>query len=67
MSLKTAALLALIGMTLLTILLVASFISTALAVIHDLIPAVVLLRSLVHVFTSLTVLVFFYVFHRTQS
>jgi hypothetical protein len=67
MSLKNAALLALIGMTLLTILLVASFISTALAVIHDLIPAVVLLRSLVHVFTSLTVLVFFYVFHRTQS
>ena len=67
MSLKNAALLALIGMTLLTILLVASFISTALAVIHDLIPAVVLLRSLVHVFTSFTVLVIFYVFHRTQS
>ena len=67
MSLKNASLLALIGMTLLTILLVASFISTTLAVIRDLIPAVALLRSLVHVFTSLTVLVFFYVFHRTQS
>ena len=67
MSLKNASFLALIGMTLLTILLVASFISTTLAVIRDLIPAVALLRSLVHVFTSLTVLVFFYVFHRTQS
>jgi hypothetical protein len=67
MSLKNAALLALIGMTLLTILLVASFISTTLAVIRDLIPAVALLTSLAHVFTSLTVLVFFYVFHRAQS
>jgi hypothetical protein len=66
MSLKNAALLALIGMTLLTILLVASFISTTLAVIRDLIPPVALLASLAHVFTSLTVLVFFYVFHRAQ-
>ena len=66
MSLKNAALLAVVGMTLLTILLAASFISTTLAVIRDLIPPVALLASLAHVFTSLTVLVFFYVFHRTQ-
>jgi hypothetical protein len=59
MSLKNAALLALIGMTLLTILLVASFISTTLAVMRELIPANALLTSLVHVFTSLTVLAFF--------
>jgi len=67
MNLKNAALLALVGMTLLTILLAASFISTTLAVIRNLIPAVALLTSLAHVFTSLTVLVFFYVFHRAQS
>jgi hypothetical protein len=67
MSLKNAALLALIGMVLLTVLVVASFISTVLGVMRDLIPAMALLTSLVHVFTSLSGLVFFYVFHRAQS
>ena len=67
MSLKNAALLALIGIILLTVLVVASFISTVLGVMRDLIPAMALLTSLVHVFVSLSVLVFFYVFYRAQS
>ena len=67
MSLKNAALLALIGIILLTVLLVANFISTMLGVMRDAIPALALLTSIIHVFTSLCVLVFFYVFHRAQS
>jgi hypothetical protein len=67
MSLKNAALLASMGILLLTVLVVANFISTALGVMRDLIPAMALLTSLVHVFTSLSVLVFFYVFYRAQS
>jgi hypothetical protein len=66
MSLKNAALLALIGTILLTVLIVVSFISTLLGVMRGVIPAMTLLTSLVHVFTSVTVLVFFYVFHRAQ-
>ncbi len=66
MSLKNAALLALIGTILLTVLLLAHFITTLLGVIRDLIPAMALLTSLVHLFASLTVLVFFYVFYRKQ-
>jgi hypothetical protein len=34
---------------------------------RDLIPAMALLTSLVRLFASLSVLVFFYVFYRTQS
>ena len=67
MSLKNAAFLALIGTLLLTVLVGAHFISTVLGVMRDLIPAVALLRSLVHLFASLSVLVFFFVFYRKQS
>jgi hypothetical protein len=66
-SLKNAALLALIGIILLTVLVVASFISTLLGVMRDLIPAMALLTSLVHMFASFGVWVFFYVFYRAQS
>ena len=67
MSLKNAALLALIGTILLTVLVLAHFITTVLGVMHEVIPAVALLASLVHLFASLTVVVFFYVFYRKQS
>jgi hypothetical protein len=67
MSLKNAALLALIGMILLTVLVVANFITTASGVMRDLIPSMALLTSLIHLFASLTVVVFLYVFHRAQS
>ena len=66
MSLKNAALLALIGTILLTVLIAVSCISTLLGVMRGVIPAMRLLTSLVHVFTSVSVLVFFYVFHREQ-
>jgi len=67
MSLKNAALLALIGTVLLTVLLAAHFISTLLGVLRDLIPAMALVGSLVYLFASFSVLVFFYVFYRKQS
>jgi hypothetical protein len=67
MSLKSAALLALIGTILLTVLIAVSFIFTLLAFMRDLIPAMTLLTSLVHLFASVTVLIFFYIFHRAQS
>jgi hypothetical protein len=67
MTLKNAALLALIGTILLTVLVLAHFISTVLGVMRGLIPAMALLTSLIHLFASLSVMVFFYVFYRTQS
>ena len=67
MSLKNAALLALIGTVLLTVLVLAHFITTLFGVMRDVIPAVALLTSLVHLFASLSVLVFFYVFYQKQS
>jgi len=67
MSLKTAAFLALVGMILLTLLLAADFINTFLGVMRDLIPAMALFRSLVYVLASLSLAVFLYVFHKTQS
>ena len=67
MNLKNAALLALIGMLLLTILLVAGSISDVLNVIRGLIPVTKLLSFLIHSFAALTVTVFFYVFHKAQS
>ena len=68
MSLKNAALLALIGTILLTLLVLAHFISTVMGVMREVIPAMALLTSLVHLFASLCVLgVLFYVFYRKQS
>ena len=66
MSLKNAALLALIGTILLTVLIAVGLIITLLGVMRGVIPAMRLFTSLVHLFTSVTVLVFFYVFHRAQ-
>jgi hypothetical protein len=67
MRLKSAALLALIGIGLLTVWVTAGFITIVLGVMRDVIPAMALLTSLVHLFASVSVLVFFYVFHRAQS
>lgn len=67
MTLKNAALLALFGTLLLTILLVAGLISDLLNVINGLIPVTTMLSALIRSFASLTVTVFFYVFHRAQS
>jgi hypothetical protein len=67
MSLKNAALLALIGMILLTILLAADFFNAVMGVVRDVVPAIALLRSLIYMLVSLSATVFFYVFHKTQS
>jgi hypothetical protein len=67
MNLKNAALLALIGTLLLTVLLAADFIRTVSGILRDIIPAMALLRSLIHLLASLTVTLFFYVFNRAQS
>jgi hypothetical protein len=67
MNLKNAALLALVGTLLLTILLVAGLISDVLNVMQGLIPAMRMLSSLLHAFAALSVTVFFFVFHKSQS
>jgi len=66
MTLKRAALFALIGMSLLTILLSVDFINTALGVMRDLVPALALLRILVYLLASLSVTVFVYIFHKSN-
>jgi hypothetical protein len=66
MALKNAALLALIGTLLLTILVALDFIKTVSGVLNDVIPSMALPRSLVYLLASLGVTVFFYVFHRGQ-
>ena len=67
MALKNAALFALIGTLLLTILLVAGLILDVHNVARGLIPATKMLSSLIHAFAAVAVTVFFYVFHKTQS
>jgi hypothetical protein len=67
MNLKNAALLALIGTLLLTILLVAGLIFDVLNFTRGLIPSTTMFSSLIHSFAALTVTVFFYVFHSSQS
>jgi hypothetical protein len=67
MSLKPSALLAFIGMFLLTVLLEADFINTVTGIMHDVVPAMALLRSPIYVLASLAVTAFFWVFQRSQS
>jgi len=66
MTLKNAALLALIGTILMTALLLWTFVLTFLNVLRDLVPAVTLLQSFVYAFGCFSVAVFFYLFHRAQ-
>jgi hypothetical protein len=67
MTLKNAAVLALAGMSLLTILLLAHLIIDILAVARGVAPAIRLLASLIHVLASVSVLVFFWVFQKRQA
>ncbi len=66
MTLKNAALLALIGTILITALLVWTFVFNILNALRGLIPAVTLFSSFIYVFGCFSVTVFFYVFHREQ-
>jgi hypothetical protein len=67
MSLKNAAFLALVGTSLVTILLIAILIGDALAAVRGLIPVMRLLTSLIYAFASLSVVVFLYAFHKAQA
>lgn len=66
MSVKSAALVALIGITILTILVAGHFVFTLVGVVTGLIPALELLPALVYLLASLAVLVFFFVFYRAE-
>lgn len=67
MNLKSAAFLAVIGMLLLTIVTAVDFINAIVGVLRDLIPALALLRSFIYLLASLSLLVFFLIFHRRQT
>jgi hypothetical protein len=67
MTLKNAAFLALIGMTLATILLVAGFIGDVLGVVRGLIPGMRLLTSFIYLFAGLSLVLFLYAYHKAQS
>jgi hypothetical protein len=67
MTLKNAALLALIGTILATFLLAWTFVMTVLNVLRGLAPAVMLFPWFVYAFACFGVAVFFYVFHRAQK
>jgi hypothetical protein len=64
MNLKTAAFLAMIGTILTTVLLVYNLIFSVLNVMRGLIPVDTLFSTLIYAFASLTVAVFFFVFHK---
>jgi hypothetical protein len=66
MTLKSAALLALIGTILMTALLLWTFVLTFLNVLRDLVPAVTLFQSFIYAFGCFSAAVFFYVFRRAQ-
>ena len=66
MSLKSAALFALIGMALLTVLLAVGFIRDVTTFLAGAIAAITLLKSLIHLLASLSVAVFLYVFYKAQ-
>ena len=64
MNLKNAAFLALIGTILTTLLLVYDLVSAILNVTQGLVPAITIFPLLIYSFASLTVAVFFFVFHK---
>ncbi len=64
MTLKNAAFLALIGTILTTVLLVYNLVSAILNVTQGLVPAITIFPLLIYSFASLTVAVFFFVFHK---
>lgn len=67
MRLKTAALLALIGMILLTVLLAVGFVRDASGFLSGAVAPMTAVASLVHLLASLGLAVFMCVFHRAQS
>jgi hypothetical protein len=66
MTLKNAALLALIGTILITVLLAFHLVLNVMNVVRGLVPAVRLFSSLIYTFGALSVALFFFVFHKAQ-
>jgi hypothetical protein len=66
MTMKNAALLALICVALLTLLLALDFINTFLGVMRDIVPMMAMLRALIYLLASLSLVVFLYVFSKKQ-
>jgi hypothetical protein len=66
MTLKNAALLALIGTILMTALLVWVFVSNLVNVLRGVDAPVVLFSSFIYALGCFTLMVFFFVFHRAQ-
>ena len=66
MTLKNAALLALIGTILMTALLVWVFVSNLVNVLRGVDAPVVLFSSFIYAFGCFILMVFFFVFHRVQ-
>ena len=67
MTLKNAALLALIGMVLLTIVVGVGFIVSLAGLLRGVVPMISLLASFIRAFATLSLAVFFWVFHKAQS
>jgi hypothetical protein len=67
MTLKNAALLALVGTSLLMIVAAVSFVVSLAGFLRGVFPAIPLLASFIRVVATLSLAVFFWVFHRTQS
>ena len=67
MTLKNAALLAMIGTILATILLCAIFVFNFLNVLRGLVPPLMLFSWFIYAFACLSLTVFFYVFYKAQS
>ena len=67
MTLKNAALLALVGTILLTIVVGVGFIVSLSGFLRGVVAAIPLLASFIRVFATLSLAVFFYVFQKTQS
>lgn len=67
MTIKNAALLALIGSILVTALLAIGLIRSVLNAVSGLIPVATLVSSLVFAFGAFSVAMFFFVFHKAQG
>jgi hypothetical protein len=66
MTLKTTALLAFIGMALLTLLVAMEFITTFSGVLSDAVAPLKLLSCLIYLFATLALTLFLFVFHKSQ-
>ena len=64
MTLKNAALLALVGTILLTVLLTIDCIVSLTGFMRGVVPVISLFASLIRLFAALSLAVFFYVFHK---